>query len=191
MEECVATGACCWENRTIPHNLGVLREYAKRRGPTSRLVVVPDGVGFPTAEQRKHGQMAHPSASEQRLRAGKSPSQPAVTCGLRAYLDRLLVATARDQHYYSWCKAEELCVAMFVFLWRSVHTSTGWLTGVEDQTAVLLPALVQIGKAIKNGVKLPAVKTDDSDLSMDVTASAVRRGLTPPQPTRTRSCVCC
>ena len=42
-------------------------------------------------------------------------------------------------------------MAMWVFLWRSVHTSTGWLTGVEDQTEVLLPALMAIGSAIKSG----------------------------------------
>ena len=52
--------------------------------------------------------------------------------------------------YYQWCSEEELCVAMWVFLWRSVHTSTGWLTGVEDQREVLLPALVGMGTAIKN-----------------------------------------
>jgi hypothetical protein len=59
------------------------------------------------------------------------------------------VRASRDRNYYEWCKVEELCVAMWVFLCRSVHTSTGWLTGVEDQREVLLPALVEMGTAIK------------------------------------------
>ena len=123
-EECDTLGECCWMNRTIPHNLGVLRDYAKRRG--GKLVVVPDGVASPTSEERKHGEKAMPTAAQQAVRA------------------------ARDRKYYQWCAAEELCVAMWVFLWRSVHTASGWLTGVEDQREVLLPALVEMGTAIKN-----------------------------------------
>ena len=77
-------------------------------------------------EERKHGEKAMPTAAQQAVRA------------------------ARDRKYYQWCAAEELCVAMWVFLWRSVHTASGWLTGVEDQREVLLPALVEMGTAIKN-----------------------------------------
>jgi hypothetical protein len=128
--EC-AHGDCCWENRTIPHNLNVLVSYAKRRGPTSRVVLVPDGVASPTVEQRKHGQKALPTAAQQSVRA------------------------ARDRKYFEWCMGEDLCAAMWVFLWRSVHTSTGWLTGVEDQEEVLLPALSKIGKAIKRQQHTP------------------------------------
>lgn len=123
-EECDTLGDCCWMNRTIPHNLGVLRDYAKRRG--GKVVVVPDGVAAATSEERKHGEKAMPTAAQQAVRA------------------------ARDRKYYQWCAAEELCVAMWVFLWRSVHTASGWLTGVEDQREVLLPALVEMGTAIKN-----------------------------------------
>jgi hypothetical protein len=151
-EECGTLGDCCWQNRTIPHDLEVLRNYTRQRGGS--MVVVPDGcvlylrpafvrgtclessslikrdergsVAFPTSVQRKHGQKAMPTAAEQRVRA------------------------TRDQKYYKWCYEEDLCVAMWVFLWRSVHTSTGWLTGVEDQTEVLLPALTEIGSAIKS-----------------------------------------
>jgi hypothetical protein len=122
-EECEAHGECCWENRTIPHNLAVIRNYTKQRG--GKMVVIPNGVAFPTEEQRKRGEKATPTPDQQRVRA------------------------ARDQQYYQWCAGEEPCVAMWVFLWRSVHTSTGWLTGVEDQTDVLLPALSEMGDAIK------------------------------------------
>ena len=122
-QECEQLGECCWMNRTMPHNLGVLRDYASKRG--GKVVVVPDGVGFPTLEQRKHGEKALPSPAQQAVRA------------------------SRDRKYYEWCRDEELCVAMWVFLWRSVHTATGWLTGVEDQREVLLPALVEMGQAIK------------------------------------------
>merc|ERR1712032_823486 len=100
------------------------RDYAKKRG--GKVVVVPDGVAFPTLWQRQHGDKATPNSTMQAIRA------------------------ARDQQYYDWCIAEELCVAMWVFLWHTVHTATGWLTGVEDETAVLLPALSAMGAAIKN-----------------------------------------
>jgi hypothetical protein len=122
-KECQVHGHCCWENRTMPHNLAVLRNYTAKRG--GKMVVIPDGVAFPTLVQRKHGQKAMPTAAQQAVRA------------------------SRDRNYYEWCKAEELCVSMWVFLWRSVHTSTGWLTGVEDQREVMLPALVEMGTAIK------------------------------------------
>ena len=123
-EECATHGDCCWMNRTIPHNLGVLRDYAKKSG--GKVVVIPDGVASATIEERKHGEKSMPTAAQQAVRA------------------------ARDRRYYQWCADEELCVAMWVFLWRSVHTSTGWLTGVEDQREVLLPALVEMGTAIKH-----------------------------------------
>ena len=61
-----------------------------------------------------------------------------------------MARVARDRKYYQWCAAEELCVAMWVFLWHSVHTVDGWLTGVEDQREVLLAALVELGTVIKN-----------------------------------------
>jgi hypothetical protein len=123
-EQCQQHGYCCWLNRTMPHNLGVLRDFARKRG--SKVVVVPDGVASPSPDQRKRGEKALPSAAQQAVRA------------------------ARDRSYYQWCLEEELCVAMWVFLWRSVHTASGWLTGVEDQREVLLPALADMGTAIKH-----------------------------------------
>jgi hypothetical protein len=44
---------------------------------------------------------------------------------------------------------------MWVFLWRSVHTASGWLTGVEDQREVLLPTLVEMGTSIKSRSIVP------------------------------------
>ena len=58
--ECAASPGgkyCCWENRTVPHNLGVLKAYAQRRGPHTRIVVVPDGVfiAAPATPTPRHG----------------------------------------------------------------------------------------------------------------------------------------
>jgi hypothetical protein len=66
----VAThGDCCWMNRTIPHNLGVLRDYAKKRG--GKVVVVPDGMAPATSEERKHGEKSMPTAAQQAVRAAR------------------------------------------------------------------------------------------------------------------------
>jgi len=40
---------------------------------------------------------------------------------------------------------------MWVFLWETVHTSTGWLVGARDQQS-LLPVLKSMGVKIKNKV---------------------------------------
>lgn len=68
-DECEKLGECCWMNRTIPHNLNVLRDYAKKRG--GKMVVVPDGVASATSEQRKHGQKNLPTAKQQAVRAAR------------------------------------------------------------------------------------------------------------------------
>jgi hypothetical protein len=39
---------------------------------------------------------------------------------------------------------------MWVFLWNTVCTSAGWITGVDRQAEVLLPALVDMGTEIKD-----------------------------------------
>ena len=118
--EC-AQGHCCWQNRTIPHDLEVVHQYAAAHG--AKMVVVPDGV----AKGGTSGaQPILPSAADQQLRA------------------------TRDRQFFEWCDAEKLCVAMWVFLWSTLHTERdGWMVGVSDQT-VLFPTLAQIGHRIKN-----------------------------------------
>ena len=76
---------------------------------------------------------------------------------------------ARDRHFFDWCVAEELCVAMFVFAWHSVNASDAWLAGVEEQTQLLLPALAEMGGAIRNGSLPPSIVSPQNihDLKMD------------------------
>ena len=83
----------------MPHNLGVLVEYAKKRG--GKTVVVPD------AEYN----VAYTSG------CGKA-GQPRCVCPVAEQQFRASI----DRKYHAWCSAEESCVAMLPFLWNTVGT---------------------------------------------------------------------
>jgi hypothetical protein len=108
--ECEQLGKCCWKNRTMPHNLGVLTAYAHKRG--GRVVVVPD------AEYN----VAYTSGCGE---AG----QPKCVCPVAEQQFKASI----DRKYFSWCAAEPSCVAMLPFLWNTVHTSKYEIIGAVDQ----------------------------------------------------------
>ena len=125
-EECEQLGKCCWMNRTMPHNLGVLAAYAKKRG--GKMVVVPDAehnVAYDTG-------------------CGTKPGEPRCACPVAEQQFKASI----DRKYYDWCAAEPLCVAMLPFLWNTVHTSKYAIIGATDQH-VLLETLTELGTKIK------------------------------------------
>jgi hypothetical protein len=126
--ECEQLGKCCWENRTMPHNLGVIANYAKKRG--GKVVVVPDAehnVAYSTG----CGMAGQPKCVV-----------PDTTQQFKARI---------DQKYFDWCAAEDLCVAYLPFLWNTVHTQRYEIIGAADQP-ILLKALTQFGTQIKHRV---------------------------------------
>ena len=125
-EECEQLGKCCWKNRTMPHNLGVLAAYAKKRG--GKVVVVPDAehnVAYSTG-------------------CGTKKGQPKCACPIAEQQFKASI----DQKYYDWCTAEPSCVAMLPFLWNTVRTSKYEIIGAVDQH-VLLEKLTELGSKIK------------------------------------------
>ena len=105
--ECEEYGECCWENRTIPHNLGILNNYVRNR--SGSMVVVPDGVAmFPPGATNMT-----PSAVDQQRRA------------------------ARDELFYQYCQNTSVCVAYLPFLYRTIRTASVVLVGVGDQTILV------------------------------------------------------
>jgi len=74
-DEC-AHGHCCWENRTVPHNLEVIKSYVTKRG--GKMLVVPDGVAGGGKGQKPQ----LPSEADQQMRA------------------------SRDSKYFEFCEAE-------------------------------------------------------------------------------------
>lgn len=139
--ECKNHGLCCWENRTMPQDLAILKTYVQKR-PNSSIVVIPGGV----ASSGKAASPQPPSVLDQQLRVH------------------------RDQMLFEWCAKEDLCVSMWVFIWNSLHTSTGWLVGVETQPLVK-KALTAIGSQIKHGEI--SLKTDDE---IDADGHCLRSG---------------
>ena len=146
--ECAQLGKCCWKNRTMPHNLGVLVEYAKKRG--GKTVVVPD------AEYN----VAYTSG------CGKA-GQPRCVCPVAEQEFRASI----DRKYHAWCSAEESCVAMLPFLWNTVGTAKYEIIGAAQQP-VLLETLKDIGTSIKHG-RTAAVphKGDDTAASVSLFVS--------------------
>ena len=118
--ECKDFGECCWENRTIPHNLGVLSNYITKRG--GKMVVVADGVAIfhPTTPPSN----TTPTAADQQRRA------------------------ARDMLFYQYCRNTSICVAYWPFLWQTIRSPSTVLVGAGDQP-LLLDTLRQIGTEIK------------------------------------------
>ena len=125
-QECEQLGHCCWKNRTMPHNLEVIANYAKRRG--GKMVVVPDAE--------------HNVAYDSGCGVGKERPCvcPNATQDFKASI---------DQKYFEWCVAEELCVAMLPFLWNTVHTSKYEIIGAAQQP-ILLQKLTEIGTWVKH-----------------------------------------
>ena len=80
----------------MPHNLGVLVEYAKKRG--GKTVVVPD------AEYN----VAYTSG------CGKA-GQPRCVCPVAEQQFRASI----DRKYHAWCSAEESCVCERISPWYS------------------------------------------------------------------------
>ena len=134
--ECEQHHLCCWENRTVPHNLKVLKDYAQRR-PGTKLVVVGDGLA--------------------NSKPGPKPVVPTVAA-------QELVAEI-DRNYFDWCDAEELCTTMWVFLWSSISLQSGWLVGVDEQQAILQPALVKIGSIIKDRSRYQELRFGSTDMT--------------------------
>jgi hypothetical protein len=120
-------GHCCPEvggmNRTVPENLGVLQRFAAKTN--RKILIVGDGYGGTQTSFR-------PIATSKEEQAFKATI---------------------NRRFHEWCEAEELCVAMWVFLWESQRIGTGgWVVGVDQMAEVLQPALVKIGRQIKNRV---------------------------------------
>eukprot|EP01052_Picozoa_sp_SAG31_P017156 SAG31_NODE_1161_length_9593_cov_3.825629_7_plen_609_part_00 len=140
-KECEELGKCCWKNRTMPHNLRVVADYAAKRGGT--MVVVPD------AEHNV------PYTAG----CGKAGQPPCVVNNATQHFKIRI-----DLKYYEWCAAEKLCVAMLPFLWNTVHTSKYEIIGAAQQP-LLLQALTRLGSSIK-GHQVPVQgvpsKTDDT-----------------------------
>jgi hypothetical protein len=134
--ECADYGECCWENRTVPHNLHVMETYANKRG--GGMLVVPDGVSlFPP-------------------NTAANVTVPVVDQQRRA---------ARDQKFYNFCVNSTACVAYLPFLWTTIPTSGALLKGVASQP-VLLHALSQIGSEIKHAAAVAHETADPSRFSL-------------------------
>ena len=110
----------------MPHNLGVIAKYAKKRG--GKMVVVPDA---------EHN-VAYTSG------CGPEKGQKPCACPNGTQQFKAMI----DQKYYDWCAAEESCVAMLPFLWNTVRTSKYEIIGAVDQH-VLLEKLTELGSKIK------------------------------------------
>ena len=85
--ECEQLGKCCWKNRTMPHNLRVIADYAKKRA--GKVVVVPDA---------EHN-VAYSSG------CGSGSQRPCVSPNSTQEFKATI-----DQKYFEWCVAEESCV---------------------------------------------------------------------------------
>lgn len=105
-EECAA-GHCCWQKIPVTRSLGILRDFAAKRG--GKTFVVPDAVAGAPASTRN---FSVPDA-EQAYRA------------------------ARFLKYMAWCEQEPSCVAALPFLWNTVHSRGEWLIGAGNQPTLL------------------------------------------------------
>eukprot|EP01052_Picozoa_sp_SAG31_P003859 SAG31_NODE_153_length_22196_cov_24.963570_4_plen_380_part_00 len=154
--ECEQHGRCCWQNRTVPHNLGVLKEYAQKRPVRSQdCFLLFSGACAPTFLRHKSTGPVFWTARTQGAKLlvvgdGLGSSKPG-PLPIPPTAAQQAAVSAIDRQFFDWCEAEVLCTTMWIFLWSSIRLPTGgWLVGVDEQHTVLQPALVKLGTIIKN-----------------------------------------